>query len=59
MIRKSSGIYHEKPQSAKIPIRKNRGGKNYINNQVLMLRKHIVSQVSSYFPIGDNSVTQT
>ena len=29
------------------------------NNQVLILRKHIVSQVNSYFPIGDHSFTQT
>ena len=38
-----------------IPTPKTEVGKNLLNNQVLVLRKHIVSQVSSYFPIGGHS----
>ena len=34
-------------------------GKNLINTKVLILRKHIISRVSGYFPIGSCSVTQT
>ena len=34
-------------------------GKNLINCQVLILRKHIVSRMSSYLPIGGHSVTLT
>ena len=30
--------------------RNSRGGENLIDNQVLILRKHIVRRVSSYFP---------
>ena len=39
---------------------KNPGGKkNLINNQVLILRKHIVRRMSSFFPIGGHSTIQT
>ena len=42
-----------------IPTPKTEVGKNLINNQVLLLRKHIVSRVSTYSPIGGHSVTRT
>ena len=35
---------------------KDRGGKTKL---IMVLRKHIVSRVYSYFPIGGHSVTQT
>ena len=42
------GNDQEKAQSERNSHSKNRGGKNFIDNEVLILRKHIVSQVSSY-----------
>ena len=37
-----------------ISISKTDVGKNQIDNKVLTLKKHIVSRVSGYFPIGVN-----
>ena len=42
----------------KFPLQKPRWEKQY-DNQVLLLREHIVSLVSSYFPISGQSITQT
>ena len=50
------GNDQEKSQSERNSHSKNRGGKN---NRALILRNHIVSRVSSYFPIGSHSVTRT
>ena len=41
-----------------IPTPKTKVGKT-INSQVLLLRKHILSRLSCYFPIGGHSITQT
>ena len=43
------GNDQEKAQSERKSISKNRGGKKGINNQALILLKHIVSRMSSYF----------
>ena len=51
------GNDQENAQSVRNFHSKNRDGKNYIDNWVLILRKHIVSRVSGYFPIGGHSVT--
>ena len=40
------------------PTPKTGAGKNLINNRVFILRKHILSRVSSFFLIDDHSVTQ-
>ena len=48
--------YHEKVQSERNSHSKNRGGKNYFDDHVRIIRKHIVSRVSSYFPIDGHSV---
>ena len=56
------GNDQEKAQSERNSHSKNSkkgGGKTQIDNKVLILRKHIVSRVSSYFPIGDHSVIRT
>ena len=46
----------------KFPHQKPRWGNNQINNQVLILRKHIVSRVGSYFtnswPLGHPNLTK-
>ena len=42
-----------------IPIPKTEMRKNLINAHVLIQRKHIVSGVNSYFPIGGHTITQT
>ena len=47
----------EKAQSERNSHSENRGGKTQIDNKVLILRKHIVSRVSSYFPIGGHAIT--
>ena len=43
-------IHYKKPR---------RENPNLSDNQVLILREHIVSQMSSYFPIGGHSITKT
>ena len=44
-------MIRKRAQSERAPL-KNRGGKNYIDNYVLLPRKYIISRESSYFPIG-------
>ena len=44
------GYDQEMVQSERYSHSINRGGKNKVNNQVLILRKHIVSRLISYFP---------
>ena len=50
------GNDQEKVQSERNSRSKIDAGKNQIDNQELILREHIVSLVSSYFPIGGHSV---
>ena len=51
------GNDQEKAQPEKDSHSKNRGGKKQTNNKVLRPCIHLVSRMSSYFPIGGHSVT--
>ena len=53
-----AGNDQEKARSERNSHSKNRGGKNLIDNWVLILRKHNVSRASSYFGIGGHTVTR-
>ena len=59
MLRGTSRQQSGKAQTERNSDSKNGGGKNQTDNKVLIHRKHIVSRVSSCFPIGGHSVTRT
>ena len=53
------GTIRKRHNQKEIPTTKTEVGKTKLTLEYLHIVKHIVSRVSSYFPIGSNSVTRT